>query len=114
VRDLPEAHLAWNGLQVGEENLAIFFPRDLLGRGEEAAGEARWRACEEALHDQGLRARVEANTAALSDLGHWGVPVLVFDGELFWGQDRIEDLQVALGDAGLERSPNASERGARL
>ncbi|MGA2452610.1 MAG: DsbA family protein [Solirubrobacteraceae bacterium] len=63
-----------------------------------------WGGCEEALRDQRMRARVDANTAALSDLGHWGVPVLVFDGELFWGQDRIEDLTIALSDAGLERT----------
>ncbi len=50
-----------------------------------------------------LRARVDASTAALDELGHWGVPVLVFEGELFWGQDRIEDLEVALQGAGLER-----------
>jgi 2-hydroxychromene-2-carboxylate isomerase len=29
--------------------------------------------------------------------------VFVFDGELFWGQDRIEDLELALTDAGLGR-----------
>ncbi len=66
-----------------------------------------WRACQQALHDRSLRARVEENTAALIDLGHWGVPVLAFEGELFWGQDRIEDLEIALGDAGLEHLPAA-------
>ena len=50
-----------------------------------------------------MRARVEANTAALGALGHWGVPVFAFAGELFWGQDRIEDLRIALTDAGLAR-----------
>jgi 2-hydroxychromene-2-carboxylate isomerase len=63
-----------------------------------------WSDCAAALEDRSLRARVDADTAALADLGHWGVPVLVFDGELFWGQDRIEDLEVALVDAGLERA----------
>jgi 2-hydroxychromene-2-carboxylate isomerase len=66
-----------------------------------------WRACEDAIHDRRLRARVDANTAALIDLGHWGVPVLAFGGELFWGQDRIEDLEIALGDAGFEHPPTA-------
>jgi len=66
-----------------------------------------WPACEQALADRALRARVEADTAALSDLGHWGVPVLTFEGELFWGQDRIEDLQIALSDAGRERPSTA-------
>lgn len=55
-----------------------------------------WEACRAALDDPVLRARVEANTDALAALGHWGVPVLVHRGELFWGQDRIEDLEVAL------------------
>ncbi len=64
-----------------------------------------WRACEEAFHDRRLRARVDANTAALSDLGHWGVPVFAVEGGLFWGQDRIEDLEIALGDAGFARPP---------
>ncbi len=66
-----------------------------------------WQACEDAIHDRRLRARVEENTAALIDLGHWGVPVLAFEGELFWGQDRIEDLEIALSDAGFEHPPTA-------
>jgi 2-hydroxychromene-2-carboxylate isomerase len=65
----------------------------------------RWTDCATALEDPGLRARVDADTAALEELGHWGVPVLVFERELFWGQDRIEDLQIALREAGLERRP---------
>jgi 2-hydroxychromene-2-carboxylate isomerase len=64
-----------------------------------------WRDCEAALEDADLRARVDADTWALSELGHWGVPVFVFEGELFWGQDRIEDLEIALRDAALERAP---------
>jgi 2-hydroxychromene-2-carboxylate isomerase len=62
-----------------------------------------WQDCAAALEDPGLRARVDADTAALADLGHWGVPVFVFERELFWGQDRIEDLEIALRQAGLER-----------
>jgi len=60
-----------------------------------------WAACLAALADPAMIARVEANTSALAELGHWGVPVFAFGGELFWGQDRIEDLEVALTDAGL-------------
>jgi 2-hydroxychromene-2-carboxylate isomerase len=55
-----------------------------------------WSACEAALHSSELRDRVEANTQALADLGMWGVPVFVLDGECFWGQDRIEDVERAL------------------
>jgi 2-hydroxychromene-2-carboxylate isomerase len=66
-----------------------------------------WASCCEALHDRELRARVEANTAQLGELGHWGVPVFVFARELFWGQDRIEDLEAVLDDGGLKRMPQA-------
>jgi 2-hydroxychromene-2-carboxylate isomerase len=57
-----------------------------------------WRSCLAALDDPDLRARVDADTEALAELGHWGVPVFVFDRELFWGQDRIEDVEIALRD----------------
>jgi 2-hydroxychromene-2-carboxylate isomerase len=62
-----------------------------------------WEDSRRALEDPAMMARVEANTQALADLGHWGVPVFVLRGELFWGQDRIEDLEVALTDAALAR-----------
>ena len=61
-----------------------------------------WDACAAALEDPALRARVDANTAALAELNHWGVPVFVFAGELFWGQDRIEDLEATLRGARLD------------
>lgn len=62
-----------------------------------------WDACAAALTDPAARARVDADTDALGDLGHWGVPVLVLDGELFWGQDRVEDVAAAL--EGAARTP---------
>jgi 2-hydroxychromene-2-carboxylate isomerase len=62
-----------------------------------------WAQCRAALGDPTLRARVDANTTALGDLGHWGVPVLRFSDELFWGQDRIEDVERKLLAAGLGR-----------
>jgi 2-hydroxychromene-2-carboxylate isomerase len=68
----------------------------------ERAGLA-WPACAAALTDPELRARVEANTDALAALDHWGVPVVLFRGERFWGQDRIEDLEAELRAAGLAR-----------
>jgi 2-hydroxychromene-2-carboxylate isomerase len=39
---------------------------------------------------EALDAEIAANQAALEAAGHWGVPTLVFDGEPFFGQDRIE------------------------
>jgi 2-hydroxychromene-2-carboxylate isomerase len=70
----------------------------------EAAG-LDWDDCTTALADPAERARVDANTAALAELGHWGVPLFVVGDELFWGQDRIEDLETCLRHAGLAREP---------
>ena len=39
----------------------------------------------------------------LSEAGHWGVPTLVFDGEPFFGQDRLALLEWRLGQPGLEK-----------
>ena len=69
----------------------------------ERAGLA-WPDCHAAIANREYRERVEENTASLARLGQWGVPVFVFAGEAFWGQDRIEDLELALRDAGLARS----------
>jgi 2-hydroxychromene-2-carboxylate isomerase len=62
-----------------------------------------WPDCRRALADPTLRRRVEQDTAALGELGHWGVPVLALGAEVFWGQDRIADLEAALDEAGLRR-----------
>jgi len=62
-----------------------------------------WDGCAAALADPALRKRVDANTQRLLDLGHWGVPVFTYGDELFWGQDRIEDLETRLTEDGLAR-----------
>jgi len=61
-----------------------------------------WPACTAAIDNEKLLERVQANTDELAELGHWGVPVFQFEGELFWGQDRIEDLERELRSVGLE------------
>ncbi|MDA0818992.1 MAG: DsbA family protein [Proteobacteria bacterium] len=45
---------------------------------------------EAAAQAEELDAEVAANQDALAAAGHWGVPTLVFEGEPFFGQDRIE------------------------
>ena len=70
-----------------------------------------WPDCRAAIANAEYRERVECNTARLAELGQWGVPVFVFDGEAYWGQDRIEDLEHALREAALGRSAEA-KRGA--
>lgn len=47
--------------------------------------------------------QIEANQAALDASGHWGVPTMVFEGEPFFGQDRIDTLRWRLGKAGLSK-----------
>ena len=49
--------------------------------------------------DPALATRVQAATDALAALDHWGVPVFVVDGELFWGQDRLDEVERALSSA---------------
>ena len=67
-----------------------------------------WPACVEAMADPQACARVEFNTARLAHLGHWGVPSFSFNGEIYWGQDRIMDLERALQMAGLARRSEAA------
>ncbi|MFN3862877.1 MAG: 2-hydroxychromene-2-carboxylate isomerase [Erythrobacter sp.] len=50
-----------------------------------------------------LDAEIAANQAALEAAGHWGVPTLVFEGEPFFGQDRIALVQWRMEQKGLEK-----------
>ena len=76
---------------------------DHLAKAAEAAGldladmDATLEAGTEA-HDD----RIAANAAALADAGHWGVPTLVFDGEPFFGQDRLDMAVWRMKQKGLE------------
>ncbi|WP_373487378.1 2-hydroxychromene-2-carboxylate isomerase [Blastomonas sp.] len=49
-----------------------------------------------------LDAEIAANQAALEAAGHWGVPTLVFDGEPFFGQDRIDLALWRMEQKGLQ------------
>jgi 2-hydroxychromene-2-carboxylate isomerase len=60
-----------------------------------------WTECLAAISDPEIARRVKADTDHLVAMGQWGVPVLVFEGEPYWGQDRIEDLERTLAVAGL-------------
>ncbi len=58
----------------------------------------------EAARDAGtLDAEIAANQAALEAAGHWGVPTLVFEGEPFFGQDRIAMAKWRMEQKGLEK-----------
>lgn len=47
---------------------------------------------------------IERNQEALEASGHWGVPTLVYRGEPFFGEDRIDTLRWRLEQDGLARS----------
>lgn len=51
----------------------------------------------------GHEAEIEGNEAAQKAAGHWGVPLMVFRGEPFFGQDRLEVLLWRMKNAGLTR-----------
>lgn len=50
-----------------------------------------------------LDAEIAANQQLLEDAGHWGVPTLVFNGEPFFGQDRIAMAQWRMEQKGLAK-----------
>jgi 2-hydroxychromene-2-carboxylate isomerase len=101
----PEFVLA-AGQAIWAEAIDVSRDTGLLGVATSAG--LAWPDCVRALADPQLRARLEQDTTALAELGHWGVPVLVLRGELFWGQDRIVDLEAAMDEAGLRRDPAMS------
>ena len=46
---------------------------------------------------------IETNQHELEKSGHWGVPTMVFRGEPFFGQDRIDTLRWRLDKCGIKR-----------
>ena len=48
-----------------------------------------------------IAAEIEASQKAHREAGHWGVPTMVFEGEPFFGQDRLDVLLWRLKQRGL-------------
>ena len=48
-------------------------------------------------------AAIHQNEDAHARAGHWGVPCMVFDGEPFYGQDRLDLLMWRMREKGLEK-----------
>ncbi|MEM6266985.1 MAG: 2-hydroxychromene-2-carboxylate isomerase [Pseudomonadota bacterium] len=98
------------GLEFADEVSRVIFSGEIDGWDEgshlaEAAARAGLDLAEleaEALSDaDALDAEIEANQNALEAAGHWGVPTLVFDGEPFFGQDRVDMVKWRLEQKGL-------------
>lgn len=78
------SRLIWGGAENWHEG-------DHLAEAAARAGLDMAELDAEAISDAAaLDAEIAANQAALEAAGHWGVPTLVFDGEPFFGQDRID------------------------
>ena len=60
-----------------------------------AACELHPRAVEQAASRDSVKARLREATDEAGDLGVFGVPSVVVDGEVFWGDDRLEDAAAA-------------------
>lgn len=59
---------------------------------------------EKAIADEaGYAAKVEANQQTQLAAGHWGVPLLVFENEPFFGQDRIDVALWRMKQRGLKK-----------
>lgn len=52
-----------------------------------------------------LEAVIQDNQAEHAAAGHWGVPTMVFEGEPFFGQDRLDVLKWRMEQRGLTTRP---------
>ena len=96
---LPFAHEAGQLIWGGQEN---WHEGDHLGGALARAGlDPAEIEFEVAVQSDALDAEIAANQDALEAAGHWGVPTLVFDGEPFFGQDRIEMVRWRMDQKGL-------------
>ena len=98
------------GLAFADEVSRIIFSGEVddwhegehLARAAEKAGLDLAELDAEAASDaDALDAEIAANQDELEAAGHWGVPTLVFEGEPFFGQDRIEMAQWRMEQKGL-------------
>ena len=99
------ARLIWSG---ATDN---WHEGDHLDRAAERAGldpdELSRAADEEA---ERLHAVIEESQRAQRAAGHWGVPMIVFAGEPFFGQDRFDQFKWRLAQHGLEQTPTRRNR----
>jgi len=86
--------LIWSGTQDWDTG-------DHLARATAQAG-LDLAEMEAALNRDKVEVEVEKNHDLLEAAGHWGVPTMVFEGEPFFGQDRIDTLRWRLDQANLK------------
>ncbi len=91
------ATLIWGGAENWHEG------EHLAGAAERAGLNLTELDAEVIADADALDSEIHANQTALEASGHWGVPTLVFDGEPFFGQDRIEMVLWRMQQKGLEK-----------
>lgn len=93
---LEVSHLIWSGQVQGWNE------GDHLARATERAG-LDLPGLDRTVEAEGerLEATIQASHARLEEVGHWGVPTMVFKDEPFFGQDRIETLLWRMRQHGL-------------
>jgi 2-hydroxychromene-2-carboxylate isomerase len=92
-----EAERRGQGIEFAREVSAVIFGGT---RGWDQ-GEHLAQAAQRAGLDLAAMDAIDANQQALAAAGHWGVPTFVFEGEPFFGEDRIDTLRWRLGRVGL-------------
>ncbi len=104
-----EANRRGRGVEFADRVAALIFggtrgwnQGDLLDDAVADAG-LNLTALDAAIADGDHLEEIERNQAALDAAGHWGVPTMVFRGEPFFGQDRIDTLRWRLDQAGMAR-----------
>jgi 2-hydroxychromene-2-carboxylate isomerase len=90
------SQLLWNGKVKGWDQ-GVHLAEATARAGLDLAQLEKQTAAETARLD----AAIAENQRALEQAGHWGVPTLVFEGEPFFGQDRIELLVWRMRQRGL-------------
>ena len=91
------SRLLWGGTQDWNEG------EHLAGGAARAGLDFADLEAEIAREPDALDAEITANQAALEAAGHWGVPTLVFEGEPFFGQDRIDLAVWRMEQKGLSK-----------
>lgn len=90
------AHAIWSGEVDG------WHEGDHLHRAAASAGlDGAQLAADAEVRAEVLDAEIGVNEAAQRAAGHWGVPLFAFEGEPFFGQDRLDHLIWRMGQQGL-------------
>ncbi|MEM8694593.1 MAG: 2-hydroxychromene-2-carboxylate isomerase [Pseudomonadota bacterium] len=90
------SRLIWGGTENWHEG------NHLAGAAERAGLDLAELDAEALAEPEELDAEIAGNQDALEAAGHWGVPTLVFEGEPFFGQDRIDVAVWRLKQKGLQ------------